>query len=849
MPISRRRSPRRSAQPLSLGQLKAGLCALSCALCISTLPSVGWAQPVVVAPEVVERVEPIYPTDGAAEGTAILTVTVERDGAVSLVELFEGTGDVDLDSAAVEAVSGWRFTPAKRDGQPIRAKIRVACRVEPPTFTEAPKREPSPPAAPPVAEVELAEPSEVEVHGTKSPRAEARGASSFDIGRDVLEAAPAREGADLLQRTPGLFVGRSAGPAVAHRYMLRGFDADHGQDIAFRVGGIPINLPSHIHGQGYADMGILIGEAVARLRVSEGVYDPHQGDFAVAGSIDVDLGVARRGWLVESSYGSFDTYRQLALWAPEGEADETFGAASYERTDGFGENRKASVANAVFQARFGSSSSWSYRALGMLHAARADTAGVLRADDVAAGRVDFYGVYPLATAERQNALSLRGLLGFFADHSAATGQNGHMGAWLGYDAFRFQQNFTGFTQVSRSLEDVAGRGDLIEQANRTLSIGIDSRYRTRPYEPASWTRGAFEMGFDGRLDVIDQAQNLIDATVRSQTWDRRVDAGIRGGEVALWGDADWSVPYMRARLGLRGAVLFYDVDDRLGNFAPLVRPDDAFIVGFRRSALGLAVGPRASVEALPLDWLSLRAAYGEGYRSPQARTLDDGEEAPFTKVRSGDVGAKLSWGERLQITAAGYFTHLSDDVAFDAREGRLERIGASRRLGATVHMETHPLPWLVGAFSLTIVDAVLLEPPPPTAEDPQPAFVEGQQLPFVPPVVGRLDLGARHAIVRDLGGEALRGRVGAGLSYLASRPLPFGAYAKPVALLDAGAGVGWGPFELGLDLFNLLDVEYAATELSFPSNWDPSGPAPRVPARHTAAGAPLSWMASLEVAL
>jgi len=818
-------------------------------------------EPTVEPPRVSQSVQATYPPTASTEGRVVLTVTVERDGSVSRAEVSESAGDEGLDDAAIAAARQWRFVPATRLGEPIRSKVEVAIDVAPPKLELAPTA-PSEtpeiddeagddddevdPSAPPHAEDE---PMDVTVRGERVPRTSNRGASNFVIDKDVLDAAPVKEGADLLRRAPGLFVGRSGGMAVAHRYSLRGFDADHGQDIAFKVGGLPINMPSHIHGQGYADLNLLIAESVHRIRVIEGVYDPRQGDFAVAGSIDLDLGVEERGWRVKSSYGAFNRFRQLAMWAPPGESTETFGAASFERTDGFGQGRQGVAANAVFQARLGESGAWSYRAIGLAHASRAGLAGVLRADDVEAGRVDFYDTYPYATAKAQNALANRAIVGFFADHESDSGASGQIGGWLGYDDFRIQHNFTGFVQKSQTLPNVAGRGDLIEQQNRTVSLGLTSRYQTRKYRPADWTGGTVELGFDSRVDVIDQAQNLLDATVRSQTWDKRVDASVRGGNIGLWGDVDWSFPYVRARAGMRGAALFYDVDDRLGNYAPAIRPADAFIVGFRRSALGLAIGPRTSIEVLPLDWLSIRAAYGEGYRSPQARTLSDGEKAPFTKVRSGDLGVKLKWDQRLELTLAGYMTFLSNDVAFDAREGRLERLGASRRIGGVAHLVTRPTSWLIGSASLTVVDAVLLEPPPPTAQNPQPAFVEGESLPYVPPVVGRIDVGARHRLLRDLGGNDLRGHLGTGLSYLGPRPLPFGGQSPPFALLDAGASVGWGPIELGFNVYNILNVQYAASVFNFPSDWDPNGPRRRVPEVHTAAGAPLSWLASLEVRL
>lgn len=708
---------------------------------------------------------------------------------------------------------------------------------------------PDPPsdASPPDASASEA-PVEVTIRVERGLRTEDRSAGDFNLARDVLASAPRQEGADVLRSAPGVYIGRAEGPAVAHNYMLRGFDADHGQDIEFRVGGLPINIPSHIHGQGYSDLGFLIGDTVRGLRVTEGVHDPRQGDFAVAGSIDLTLGVEapERGVRLSSGYGSFDTFRQLILWAPHEAREETFGAVQYMRTDGFGENRAGQSGSGIFQLRFGEGDV-RFRAIGVLHTARSDLAGVVRQDDVEAERVCFTCAYPYPTARAQNALANRFLAGLFADYAGDDGENGQLGLWLGYDNFRIQENWTGFLQESRVLERVGGRGDLIEQQNRTFSFGLTGRHRAAPFRPASRVHGTVEVGADGRLDVTDQAQNLLDASVRNQTWDRRVDASLRGADLGVWGDFDGAfTQYLQVRAGVRADVLSYDVDDRLGNFAPLTRPQDSFIPGFRRSALGLAWGPRASAEVRPLEWLSLLAAYGQGYRSPQARLLEDGEEAPFSTVRSADVGVRFDFGDPLRLTLGGYSTRLSDDVAFDAAEGRLERIGATERVGAVLHAVTRPLGGLVGSLSVTFVDATLLEPPPPTAEEPQPAFSEGQSLPFVPPIVVRADLGAQHAFIEGLGGRDFDGRAGLGFSFLSSRPLPYGDFADPVALLDASAALAWGPIELRFELFNALSASYAAVEYSFPSDWDPNdGVRPRTPARHTAAGAPLSCMLSL----
>lgn len=822
-------------------------------------PAPAASEPARVTPPIaLHRVDAAYPSDALRErreASVELFVTVAADGSVAHVELASSGGE-SFDAAAIAAVKQWRFEPARRGDSPIVSRIRV-----PVVFT-LPSAEPEVSAAPPppaaaaaAAELAAPEPSlegviDVTVFGQRNARAEPRSVSDFQLDREVLAAAPRSEGAEVLRAAPGVYIGRGEGPAVAHNYMLRGFDAEHGQDIAFRVAGLPINLPSHIHGQGYADLGFLIGDAVDSLRVSEGVSDPRQGDFAVAGSIDIELGASERGVRLRSGYGSFNTFRQLLLWAPPDAQNESFGAVQYMRTDGFGTNRAAQSGSGVFQLRAGSGQ-LSYRAVGIVHAARSDLAGVLRQSDVDAGRVCFSCSYAFPTAQKQNALADRVLLGFFADYSPASGASGQWGAFIGYDNFRLQENFTGFLQRSRTLEQTSGRGDLIEQQNRTLTFGLTGRYRTAPLRPAPWTHGTLELGLDARVDSIDQAQNLLDASVRSQTWDRRVDAGIRSADLGAFADLDWRFgSALRARAGVRGDVLSFDVDDRLGNFAPLSRPQDTYIVGFRRSALGFAVGPRGSLELQALPWLSVLAAYGQGYRSPQARLLEDGDDTPFSKVHSADLGLRFVLGAPFQLTVGGYYTRLSDDVAFDAGEGRLERIGATQRMGAVAHLITRPLPWLVGSLSFTFVHASLLEPPPATAEEPQPPFTEGQRLPFVPPVVVRADVSARRVLVPSFAGQPLGGRVGLGFSYLSPRPLPYSDFAKPVALLDATAALEWGALTLSVDLFNALGARYAAVEYSFPSDWDPNdGVRPRTPARHIAAGSPFACMFSLGVSL
>ncbi|HSC87820.1 MAG TPA: TonB-dependent receptor [Polyangiaceae bacterium] len=822
-------------------------------------------------PRLLDASPPAYPAGEVREVDVVLVVVIAETGALDDAAFdsasqqgspLEASAAEAFVQSALEAVRGYRFEPARRDGQPIRARIRIPFAFRPtlPVVASAPARESAGSANEPAPEPHV--PSshalhgddahlEVTVHGDRPLRTERRAASDYFLHREQLEAAPHLEGVDALRTVPGLSVFRTEGLASAPSYSLRGFDSEHGQDIQFSVGGLPINLPSHIHGQGYADLGFLIGDVVDELRVSEGVSDPKQGDFSVAGSLDVGLGVdgERRGLTSKTSYGSFDTFRQLLVWAPKEAARESFGAASYTSTSGYGENRAGQAASGIIQHRFGEGP-LSVRFVGFAHGASAGSAGVVRRDDINAGVVCFTCVYPYATARAQGTTAQRVMAGFFVDYRGPEHASGSLGLWVGRDDYRGQQNFTGFLEKSQTLPLESGRGDLIEQLNVTDSVGLLGRYRTEAFEPTEWAHGTVEVGSDARLDFINQQQNLLDASVRNQTWDRRVDAGISALDVGLWGDLDWMLGEKWVlRAGARADFLSYIVDDRLGNRPSQDRDQDSFWPGYRRSASGVAFGPRASIEYEALPWMTLLGSYGEGYRSPQARLLADGESAPFTKVWSGDVGARFRLDPRVELSLAGYLTRLSDDVAFDASEGSLSRIGATERLGGTFYSVVRPTDWMLTSLSATYVHAVLLEPPPATAEEPSPPFVPGQPVPYVPPLVIRLDSSATRQLVADVAGKPLVGRVGLGLSFLAGRPLPYGQTAVPVGLLDASAGVSWGPLQFGLEGYNLLDSRYAASEYSFVSNWSPNEPSSRLPARHIAAGAPLTLLGTLGVTL
>ena len=112
-------------------------------------------------------------------------------------------------------------------------------------------------------------------------------ASQGTINRELLKSRPALRPGEVLEFVPGLIVTQHSGDGKANQYFLRGFNLDHGTDFATRVNGMPVNMPTHGHGQGYTDLNFLLPELVQRIDYRKGPYFASNGDFSSAGSADI----------------------------------------------------------------------------------------------------------------------------------------------------------------------------------------------------------------------------------------------------------------------------------------------------------------------------------------------------------------------------------------------------------------------------------------------------------------------------------------------------------------------------------------------------------------------------------
>ena len=138
-------------------------------------------------------------------------------------------------------------------------------------------------------------------------------ASQMTVSGEDLNARPIARGPEILEAAPGLAVVQHSGSGKANQYYLRGYNLDHGTDMAISWDDVPINLPTNAHGQGYADLNFLIPETVSGLDVRKGPYFADVGDFANAGDLRISLRDSVAKNIVSTTVGSFGYVRSLAL--------------------------------------------------------------------------------------------------------------------------------------------------------------------------------------------------------------------------------------------------------------------------------------------------------------------------------------------------------------------------------------------------------------------------------------------------------------------------------------------------------------------------------------------------------
>jgi outer membrane receptor protein involved in Fe transport len=677
-----------------------------------------------------------------------------------------------------------------------------------------------------------AEPSaasaEIDVPG-KRPGAE-RGTFDLKLDRELLFVSPRFQTSELLSAAPGFFVDHEDGEGLGNDIYLRGFDLSHGSGIEMRVGLVPINVPVHVRGQGYADVNFVIPEVVRSVRVSEGSYDPRQGDAAIVGSARFDLGVAERGALAKFSYGSFNQQRLVGLVAPKGMDERSFAAVALRRTDGFGERRDARSGTVNAQSVLDLGSAGTVTLLGVGYAARATLPGVVREDDVEAGRIGFYDSYPYY-AQGQSLRTGRVLLSAEYRREGPRGSELVLAPFFQWSDLRARENYTGVLEVSELDPSVFAQGDLFETRNLETALGLTAYYASEPLRVGEQSAIRAEPGLYFRAGDGEQSKSLLRPEDTS-VWDRRLDAELGTLDVGAYLDLIWILsPKWTLSGGARADLLLASVSDHLAGLRPNAREPGKS----ERDVGGVAISPRATLAYEPNEGFTVQGSYGEGFRSLPVTYLEDGTARPFSKVRSAEIGVATEAVQgRFESRLALFNTWVENEMVFVAEEGGLDTQHRSVRRGVVGSFLLKPRPWLLASTALSVTDAVYR------------TRVAGisHRVPNVPPLLLRADLGVRGQILRGCI-PVLGWRFGLGYTFLSGQHLSDLVLGPATHALNASFALRAKPFELGIDVYDLLGRKNADRADYYVSNWSlEPGQQPASPASHLTAAPPRTVIAS-----
>jgi outer membrane receptor protein involved in Fe transport len=628
-------------------------------------------------------------------------------------------------------------------------------------------------------------------------------ASAMTISGAEVNVRPFSRVGEALEVVPGLIVTQHSGEGKANQYFLRGFNLDHGTDLAISVDGMPVNMPTHGHGQGYADINFLIPELVQSINVRKGPYFADQGDFASAGAIAIDYVNRLPKNIAELTFGSFGYRRALAAGSTAVGAGTLLAAF-----EGVGYSGPWDVSDDVRKLNGVLRYSQGTATDGFTLSAMAYSNGWNSTDQVAQRAIDQGLIGRFGSLDpTDGGTSSRFSLSSNWAQASEYGQS-KINAYVINSSLRLYNNFTYF------LDDPVN-GDQFSQMDRRTVYGLNASHAfdVRVGGIETQTRiGLQTRGDDIRVGLFRTLQRETLSTVREDS--------VREGNIGLWADttARW-FDWLRTTVGIRedyfaGSVLS-DTPANSGNAqASMTSPKAGIVLGpwyktefYGNAGYGLHSNDirGATITVDPIDKVT-----------PQDRV------PLLVRSKGAELGIRTKAVEGLTSSLAVFVLDSDSELLFVGDAGTTEASRPSRRVGVEWTNQYQVLPWMRLDFDLAYTRARF------TDFDPAGNFIPGAPA-WV--AAGGVTFGAESGWF-----GALRGR------YFGPRPLIEDDSVRSQASLIFNARAGYkfdNGLRLQLDVLNLFNAKTNQIEYYYLSRL-PGEPIGGVADRHVHPAEPLA---------
>jgi outer membrane receptor protein involved in Fe transport len=496
---------------------------------------------------------------------------------------------------------------------------------------------------------------------------DAQSASVGTITSEQLQFRPLSRPAEVLEAVPGMVVTQHSGEGKANQYFLRGFNLDHGTDFANYVEGMPINMVSHGHGQGYTDMNFLIPELVKDITYRKGPYYAEAGDFASAGSSRIRYRRSLTGGQFKVTVGRWGYHRLLAANSIEmGEESQLLVALEGVRYDGPWDTEQNLEKNN-----------------GLAKFSRGDASSGFSVTFMA-----FENQWH-STDQVPQRLVRSGELHRFGDLDPLTGGETHrysLSSSFWGDIFDGQYR-AGLYLVDYGLE-------LTTNASYFLDSDLGDRFTQYDERDiyggaVSWRRSLkhnqlVEVGGTLRYDDISNVGfERVDGSVRDFAAVQETGTALYTSVTSEWSD------YFTSVLGLRYDYFDYDVAGFNNVLNPESSVDGSASKGLLSPKLSLRFGPWAETEY----FINL----GQGIHSNDARgVVKPGSDIDvMAKSQGGEIGFRSALISDVQLSAAVFALDLDSELVFVGDDGTTEARDATRRTGVELGIYYQPAHWLI----------------------------------------------------------------------------------------------------------------------------------------------------------
>ena len=475
------------------------------------------------------------------------------------------------------------------------------------------------------------------------------------ISKIDLQTAPVNSSQEILRKVPGLFIGQHAGGGKAEQLFLRGFDIDHGTDLAVSVDGMPVNMVSHAHGQGYADLHFVIPETIQKIDFGKGTYYANKGDFATAGYVSFITKEKIDANYISVEAGQFNTFKTVGLFnlLDKQKNQNAYFATEYIMTNGpfdspqnfkrinlFGKYTSVLADNTKFLVNVSHfTSKW-------------DASGQIPQRLIDAGLISRLGAVDNTEGGKTSRSNVN--ISLVKPINEST--------FLKANAFYSNYNFELYSNFTFFLEDPIN-GDQIRQKESRDIFGLNTELNKKA------TNANFQLGFGLRNDATQNTE-LSHTAQRYLTLNTLKLGNIDQTNIFSYVNAEFDFGKLKINPALRFDYFKFEYPDKLAtNYSTKTEDKVKFL-------------PKLNFIFTQNNNLQFYLKSGFGFHSNDTRVVvaNDGKEILPTAFGT-DLGIIIKPFPKLLINAALWILNLQEELVYVGDAATVEISGRTKRMG------------------------------------------------------------------------------------------------------------------------------------------------------------------------